>query len=67
MEVRTEVLTSTKQSPCEKASGRMASVREIDKRRRSSEAKLARCDAKVAATNAEIDRLRKLGAKGARE
>jgi hypothetical protein len=41
----------------------METVRDIDRRRRSSEAKLARCGAKVNATNSEIDRLRGISVK----
>lgn len=53
--------TGTKQAPCSKASGRMNTVGDIDKRRRVSEGKLAQCAAKVNAMNAEIDKLRKVG------
>src|SRR5690242_16638753 len=63
--VRTELQVATphKQTPCAKASGKMATVGDIDRRRRTSERKLAECAAKVDSTNTEIDRLRKVNVK----
>lgn len=63
--MRTElrVLTPHEMPPCAKPSGSLATIADLDKRRRTSEAKLAACDAQRAATNEEIKRLKSLGAK----
>ncbi len=66
VKVETRILVPNKQPPCAAASGGLATVGQIDQRRRGSESKLAACAAKVEAMNSEIDRLKALGAKGAR-
>lgn len=66
MRTELQVLTPSKKAIPADATGGLATVGQIDTRRRSSEAKLKMCIATVKLTNLEIDELQKLGTKKAK-
>lgn len=61
MRTELQVLTPSKKALPAGPSGSLATVAELDVRRRSSEAKLNQCIATVKFTNLEIDKLTELG------